>query len=69
MVVVECGPVGTEGLHRLIAVGTEILVSVIEPGEDVLALRDDIVQAGYGPVSFVTPAGAGMRPIPDRSAA
>ncbi|MBX3569205.1 MAG: exopolysaccharide transport family protein [Rhizobiaceae bacterium] len=69
MVVVECGPAGTDSIERLVTDGTEILISVIDADEDALALHDEIEAAGYGPVSFVTPGGSGIQPIPDRSAA
>lgn len=69
MLIVECGPVGIDSVHRLVGLGTEILVSVIDIDDPIVALHDELVEAGYGPIAFVTPGGFGTQPVPDRSAA
>jgi Mrp family chromosome partitioning ATPase len=68
VVIVECGPTGAGNIRRLVSEGTEILLSVLEPAEEVLAARDDLASV-YEGLTLVTPGG-GMQPMPpDRSAA
>ncbi|MEQ1954793.1 exopolysaccharide transport family protein [Mesorhizobium sp. CN2-181] len=69
VVIVECGPAGAESIRRLVSEGTEVLVSVIEPAEDVLAARDDLAASGYEGLTLVTPADYVNPPEPDRTAA
>lgn len=72
VVVVECGPTDAEGIRRLVSNGTEILVSVIEPGDDAIADTAEALRArGYDHLTLVTPAGyvPPMAPVPGRSAA
>jgi uncharacterized protein involved in exopolysaccharide biosynthesis/Mrp family chromosome partitioning ATPase len=71
VVIVECGPADAESIRRLVAEGTEILVSVLSPGDEVLAARDELEAGGYGMPTLVTPEGSvsPMAPVPGRSAA
>ncbi|WP_353641866.1 exopolysaccharide transport family protein [Mesorhizobium sp. WSM2239] len=71
VVIVECGPADAAGIGRLVAEGTEILVSVLSPADEVLAARDDLEASGYGSPILVTPEGSEspMSPVPGRSAA
>jgi Mrp family chromosome partitioning ATPase len=71
LVVVECGPADAESIGRLVAEGTEILVSVLSPADEVLAARDELEAGGYGVPTLVTPEGRAspMSPVPGRSAA
>ncbi|MDQ6434578.1 Wzz/FepE/Etk N-terminal domain-containing protein [Mesorhizobium sp. LHD-90] len=69
VVIVECGPASAESIRRLVSEGTEVLVSVIEPAESVLAARDDLAAKGYEGLTLVTPADYANPPEPDRSAA
>lgn len=58
VVVVECGPADAEGIRRLVADGTEVLVSVIEPEDkEVAETAANIEAGGYGKPILVTPAG------------
>lgn len=71
VVIVECGPADAASIGRLVAEGTEILVSVLSPADEVLAARDDLEAGGYGSPTLVTPEGSEspMSPVPGRSAA
>lgn len=71
VVIVECGPADAASIGRLVAEGTEILVSVLSPADEVLAARDDLEAGGYGVPTLVTPEGheSPMSPVPGRSAA
>jgi uncharacterized protein involved in exopolysaccharide biosynthesis/Mrp family chromosome partitioning ATPase len=71
VVIVECGPADAAGIGRLVAEGTEILVSVLSPADEVLAARDDLEASGFGSPTLVTPEGSEspMSPVPGRSAA
>jgi uncharacterized protein involved in exopolysaccharide biosynthesis/Mrp family chromosome partitioning ATPase len=71
VVIVECGPADAASIGRLVAEGTEILVSVLSPADEVLAARDDLEAGGYGSPTLVTPEGreSPMSPVPGRSAA
>jgi hypothetical protein len=70
-VIVECGPADAASIGRLVAEGTEILVSVLSAADEVLAARDDLEAGGYGSPTLVTPEGSEtpMSPVPGRSAA
>ena len=58
VVVVECGPADAEGIRRLVADGTEILVSVLEPDAEVAeAAEKPRRPAAIRGVTLVTPAG------------
>lgn len=72
VVVVECGPADAEGIGRLVADGSEILVSVIEPDDEAIAeTAANLKAGGYGKLMLVSPVGyePPMSPVPDRSAA
>jgi uncharacterized protein involved in exopolysaccharide biosynthesis/Mrp family chromosome partitioning ATPase len=71
VVIVECGPADAASIGRLVAEGTEILVSVLSPADEVLAVRDDLEAGGYGSPTLVTPEGSEspMSPMPGRSVA
>jgi Mrp family chromosome partitioning ATPase len=71
VVIVECGPADAAGIARLVTEGTEILVSVLSPADEVLAARDELEAGGYGSPTLVTPEGSvsPMSPVPGRSAA
>jgi uncharacterized protein involved in exopolysaccharide biosynthesis/Mrp family chromosome partitioning ATPase len=71
VVIVECGPADADSIRRLVTEDTEILVSVLSPGDEVLATRDDLEAGGYGSPTLVTPEGSvsPMSPVPGRSAA
>jgi uncharacterized protein involved in exopolysaccharide biosynthesis/Mrp family chromosome partitioning ATPase len=71
VVIVECGPADAASIGRLVAEGTEILVSVLSPADAVLAAREDLEAGGYGSPTLVTPEGSEspMSPVPGRSAA
>lgn len=71
VVVVECGASDAEGIRRLVADGTEIMVSAIEPDDETTATAEALMARGYGRVMLVSPAanGAPDAPVPGRSAA
>lgn len=58
LVVVECGPADAEGIRRLVADDTAVLVSVLDTEQPVVgAAEDDLAAHGYEPVLSVTPMG------------
>jgi exopolysaccharide transport family protein len=72
VVVVECGPADPESIRRLVADGSEVLVSAIEPADENVAEAAAALEAGgYGNLILVTPSGhmPTHPPVPDRSAA
>ena len=71
VVVVECGASDAEGIRRLVADGTEIMVSVIEPDDETAATAAALKARGYGRVMLVSPANHNSpdAPNPGRSAA
>jgi Mrp family chromosome partitioning ATPase len=71
VVIVECGPADAASIGWLVAEGTEILVSVLSPSDEVIAAREDLEAGGYGSPTLVTPEGSEspMSPVPGRSAA
>ena len=71
VVVVECGPADAQGIRRLVADGTEIMLSVLEPDDDIVAAAEDLKAGGYGEVTLVSPADhhSPNPPVPGRSAA
>jgi uncharacterized protein involved in exopolysaccharide biosynthesis/Mrp family chromosome partitioning ATPase len=71
VVVVECGASDAEGIRRLVADGTEIMVSVIEPDAETAAAAAALKARGYGRVMLVSPADytSPNAPMPGRSAA
>ena len=71
VVIVECGPADSEAIRRLVTHETEILVSVIEPDEKVMAAAEELKAGGYEGITLVTPAAhhSPVSPFPGRSAA
>jgi uncharacterized protein involved in exopolysaccharide biosynthesis/Mrp family chromosome partitioning ATPase len=71
VVVVECGPIDADGIRRLVGEGTEVLVSVIEPEDQVAVAAENLRAGGYPSLILVTPAGYELptSPMPGRSAA
>ena len=71
VVVVECGASDAEGIRRLVADGTEIMVSAIEPDDETTATAAALKARGYGRVMLVSPADhrSPNAPMPGRSAA
>ena len=72
VVIVECGPADAEGIRRLVADGTEIMVSVIEPDDAIAAAAEDLEgrrlrppDAGHARRTTRSP----NSPVPGRSAA
>jgi Mrp family chromosome partitioning ATPase len=72
VVVVECGPADADSIRRLVADGSEVLVSAIEPADENVAEAAAALEAGgYGNLILVTPSGhmPTHPPVPDRTAA
>ena len=71
LVMVECGPIDADGIRRLVGEDTEILLSVIEPEDEVVAAAENLKAGGYLDLILVTPAGSELpiTPVPGRSAA
>ncbi len=71
LVVVECGPAGPEAIRRLVAPGAAILLSLIDPNEDIAEAADALVASGYDELTLVTPVGFRSQnaPMAGRSAA
>ena len=58
VVIVECGPADAEGIRRLVAEGTEIMVSVLEPDDEIAAAAPrNSRPAAIGTSTLVTPGG------------
>ena len=57
LVIVECGPADADGIRRLVAPGTEILVSMVEAESEVAGAMERLKDSGYFGLSVVTPAG------------
>lgn len=58
MIVVECGPSDAEGIARVVGEGTEVLVSIIEPGDETVAeTAANLSEHGYGDIIRVSPIG------------
>ncbi len=69
LVVVECGPADADGIRRLVGADTSLLVSAIEPGDEVEKAAAALVAAGLDRPTIVTPAGRLTPPSPGRTAA
>ncbi len=72
VVVVECGPADADGIRRLVADGTEVLVSVLETSDASIGRTAAELEAcGYGKPILVTPVGyePPYAPTPGRRAA
>lgn len=58
LVVVECGPADPEAIRRLVGSGTEVLVSVLEAGDQAVSETATNLRAkGYDAVTLVSPVG------------
>lgn len=71
LVVVECGATDAHGIRRLVADGAHVMMSVIEPDDDVAQAAVQLIESGYPDLTLVTPIGRGMpgAPLPDRRTA
>ncbi len=72
VVVVECGPADAEGIRRLVAHGTQVLVSALELQDRAIgATAANLAEGGYEGVLLVRPGEAQppQAPRPTRSAA
>lgn len=72
IVIVECGPADVEGVRRLVAPGSEVLISAIEPSNDtVRAAAAELRAGGYDDLLLVSPVGhePPHPPVGDRTAA
>ncbi len=57
LVVVECGPADAQGISRLVGDGTQVLLSMIEPSDEVAQAALGLIENGYPELALVTPAG------------
>ncbi|MDH6229563.1 Mrp family chromosome partitioning ATPase/capsular polysaccharide biosynthesis protein [Mesorhizobium soli] len=57
IVVVECGPIDADGIRRLVGEGTEVIVSLIEPGEEIMVAAENLRAGGFPGLILVTPSG------------
>ncbi|MHA6685546.1 GumC family protein [Mesorhizobium sp. A556] len=66
LVVVECGPADAQGISRLVGDGTQVLLSMIEPSDEVAQAAAELIENGYPGLTLVTPAGHDTpgRPVP-----
>lgn len=72
VVVVECGPADAKGIRRLVAEGTQVLVSALELGDrSIETTTADLKDGGYSSVLMVKPEAmtSPLPPLPDRNAA
>ncbi|WP_019173370.1 GumC family protein [Pseudaminobacter salicylatoxidans] len=71
IVVVECGPSDADDIRRLVGEATEVLLSLLEPEDEVVAAAENLRAGGYHDVILVTPIGSDLptRPVPGRSVA
>lgn len=72
VVVVECGPADADSIRRLVGNATEVMVSVLEPGDEtIVRVAAEIEAKGFGKPTLVSPAGyvPPSSPMPGRSAA
>ncbi|WP_269930221.1 GumC family protein [Aminobacter sp. HY435] len=71
LVVIECGPADANEIRRLVGDGTEVLVSFLKHGEEIVDVADGLRAGGYDDVMLVTPIGHDLptSPQPTRSAA
>jgi len=72
VVVVECGPADAEGIRRLVAEGTQVLVSALElEDQSIDAASANLKAGGYAEVMLVKPDQMGnpSPTVPNRSAA
>jgi Mrp family chromosome partitioning ATPase len=69
LVVVECGAADGESIRRLVCDDTAVLLSAVEPSDEIAELALDIADRGLGQPIIVAAAGLALPPRPDRSAA
>lgn len=69
LVVVECGAADGESIRRLVCDDTAVLLSAVEPSDEIAELALDIAGRGLGQPIIVAAAGLALPPRPDRSAA
>ncbi|MEZ5811696.1 MAG: exopolysaccharide transport family protein [Rhizobiaceae bacterium] len=72
IVIVECGPADVEGVRRLVAPGSEVLISALEPSNKAVREAADALRAGgYDDLLLVSPVGhePPHSPVGDRTAA
>lgn len=66
LVIVECGPAEPASLQRLVSGATEVIISVIEEGDEAISSTEDSLKSvGYEQAFLVTPVGY----VPPRSPA
>lgn len=66
IVLVECGPADADGIRRLATDNAEIMISVIEPDEDIEVAAAQLRAGGYRRLTLVTPVGHVVPPPPQR---
>ena len=69
LVVVECGAADGDSIGRLVGDDTAVLLSAVEPSDEIAELALDIAGRGLGQPIIVAAAGLALPPRPDRSAA
>lgn len=70
LVVVECGPADAQGISRLVGEGTEVLLSMLEPDDQVTQAAVALIESGYPDLTLVTPIGhVAPGPMPGRRSA
>ena len=72
VVVVECGPADVDGIGRLVADGTQVFLSALEPYDEAIeAVARELEEGGYRDLLMVKPEGIEppVGPMPDRTAA
>ena len=71
LVVVECGPADAQGIGRLAGDATEVLLSMLEPDDEVAQAAVKLIENGYPDLTLVTPLGHEPpgNPVPGRRSA
>ncbi|MER8777519.1 exopolysaccharide transport family protein [Mesorhizobium sp. M0977] len=70
LIVVECGPADAQGISRLVGEGTEVLLSMLEPDDEVTQAAVALIESGYPDLTLVTPIGhVAPGPMPGRRSA
>ena len=71
LVVVECGPADAQGISRLAGDATEVLLSMLEPDDEVTQAAVKLIESGYPDLTLVTPLGHEPpgNPVPGRRSA
>jgi exopolysaccharide transport family protein len=57
LVVVECGAADAQGIRRLVVEGAQVLLSVIDPDDEVAQAAVHLIENGFPDLTLVTPAG------------